>query len=353
MSESGKTKQKQIDLRSDTVTLPTPQMRRAMAEAAVGDDVFGEDPTVNELEAETAAVLGKEAALFVPSGTMANQIAVRTHTEHGDEIVVESSAHIYYYEAGAPAALSGVMCRYVTGRRGIFSGSDLEAVLRPANYHFPPTRLVCIENTHNRGGGSVWRLEHITDVARVAKQHGLRLHMDGARLWNAAVATGVPERDFAAPFDSVSVCFSKGLGAPVGSALAGSKEFIARARRFRKQFGGGMRQAGIIAAGALYALHNHRSRLAQDHANAKRLARGLSQLPGIVIDAESVETNIVFFRVTDVPAAQFVRELDNRGVRMLATGPDTIRAVTNLNVSEEDIAVALEIISALRSCCGR
>jgi threonine aldolase len=350
MSASSTTSGKQIDLRSDTVTLPTPPMRKAMAEAAVGDDVFGEDPTVNELEAQTAAVLGKEAALFVPSGTMANQIAVRTHTEHGDEIVVESSAHIYYYEAGGPAALSGVMCRCVTGRRGIFSGADLEAVLRPPDHHFAPTRLVCIENTHNRGGGSVWRPDQIADVAAVAKRRGLRLHMDGARLWNAAVATGVPERDFAAPFDSVSVCFSKGLGAPVGSALVGSKEFIARARRFRKQFGGGMRQAGIIAAGALYALNNHRSRLAEDHANAKRLAQGLSRLPGIAIDVEWVETNIILFRVTTGSATDFVRKLDALGVRMLATGPDTIRAVTNLNVSEGDITVALEIIA---SVCDR
>ncbi|HOK77810.1 MAG TPA: GntG family PLP-dependent aldolase, partial [Verrucomicrobiota bacterium] len=216
--------------------------------------------------------------------------------------------------------------------------------------HFPPTRLVCIENTHNRGGGSVWRLDQIADVAAVAKRRGLRLHMDGARLWNAAVATGVSERDLAAPFDSVSVCFSKGLGAPVGSALAGSKEFIARARRFRKQFGGGMRQAGIIAAGALHALHNHRSRLAEDHANAKRLAQGLSRLPGVAIDVESVETNIVLFRVTGGSATEFVRKLDALGVRMLATGADTIRAVTNLNVSGEDITVALEIIAAM--CTG-
>lgn len=350
MSASSTTSGRQIDLRSDTVTLPTPPMRRAMAEAAVGDDVFGEDPTVNELEAQTAALLGKEAALFVPSGTMANQLAIRSHTEHGDEIVVESSAHIYYYEAGGPAALSGVMCRCVTGRRGIFSGADLEAVLRPPDHHFPPTRLVCIENTHNRGGGSVWRPDQIADVAAVAKRHGLRLHMDGARLWNAATATGVPERDLAAPFDSVSVCFSKGLGAPVGSALAGSNEFIGRARRFRKQFGGGMRQAGIIAAGALYALNNHRSRLAEDHANAKRLAQGLSRLPGIAIDVESVETNIILFRVTAGSATEFVHKLDALGVRMLATGPDTIRAVTNLNVSEEDITVALEIIAKV---CAR
>lgn len=316
-----------------------------MAEAELGDDVFGEDPTVNKLEEETALVLGKEAAMFVPSGTMANQIAVRTHTEPGDEIVVEASAHIYYYEAGAPAALAGVMCRCIPGNRGIFCGADLEAVLRPRDLHFPPTRLVCIENTHNRGGGKVWRLEQIADVAAVARKHGLRLHMDGARLWNAAVATGVPEREFAVFFDSVSVCFSKGLGAPVGSALVGTREFISRARRFRKQYGGGMRQAGVIAAGALYALRHHRARLTQDHANAMRLARGLAELPGIVIEPESVETNIVLFKITTSSASEFVAKLEKFGVRMLATGHDTVRAVTNLNVSAEDIEIALTKIA--------
>ena len=229
-------------------------MREAMTRAEVGDDVFGEDPTVKELEAETAALLGKEAALFTPSGTMANQLAVRSHTEPGDELLVEANAHLYYYEAGAPAALSGVMCRPLPGRRGIFNGSDLEAALRPSDSHFPRSRLVCVENTHNRGGGKIWTLEQIQDVADAARRHELQLHLDGARLWNAAVATGIAESRWAAPFDSVSVCFSKGLGAPVGSALVGSKAFVARARRFRKMFGGGMRQAGIIAAGALFAL---------------------------------------------------------------------------------------------------
>lgn len=344
---------KKIDLRSDTVTLPTPAMRKAMAAAEVGDDVFSEDPTVIELEQRTAAVLGKEAAMFVPSGTMANQVALRSHTEHGDEVIVESTAHIYYYEGGAPAALSGVMCRCITGRRGIFTGADVEAALRPPNHHFAPTRLVCIENTHNRGGGSVWRLEQVQDVAAAARRHGLRLHMDGARLWNAAVATGVAEREFAEPFDSVNVCFSKGLGAPVGSALAGSREFIARARRFRKQFGGGMRQAGIIAAGALHALENHRRRLAEDHCNAKKLAQGLSRLPGIEIDVQAVETNIVMFRVIGRQALQVVQQLDSAGVRVLATGPDTIRAVTNLNVSTEEIDIALERFESVLRAISR
>src|SRR6185369_3029071 len=237
-----------IDLRSDTVTKPTAAMRQAMAQAEVGDDVMGDDPTVKELESETARVLGKEAALFTTSGTMANQLAIRAQTEPGDEIVVESNAHIYYYEAGGPAALSGVMCRCLEGRRGVFNGSELEAVLRPDNIHFPRTKLVCVENTHNRGGGKKWSIEDIQGVAATARKHGLQLHLDGARIWNAAVASGISERDYSAPFDTVSVCFSKGLGAPVVSALAGTKELIAKARRYRKMWGGGMRQVGIIAA---------------------------------------------------------------------------------------------------------
>jgi threonine aldolase len=331
-----------IDLRSDTVTLPTPAMRQAMANAEVGDDVFGDDPTVKLLEQRTAEVLGKEAAVFVPSGTMANQLAVRAHTEPGDEVLVEGQAHIYYYEAGGPAALSGVICRCLAGQRGIFSATDVEAALRPADVHFAPTRLVCLENTHNRGGGSVWPLERVAEVAAVARKHGLRLHLDGARLWNAAAATGVAERDYAAHFDSVNVCFSKGLGAPVGSALAGTRPFIERTRRFRKQFGGGMRQAGIIAAGALYALEHHRGRLAEDHANARVLAQALARLPGIELDPASVQTNMILFRVTTVLARSLAQRLSAAGVRVLNTGPDTIRAVTHLNVSAADIAVAIE-----------
>lgn len=336
-----------IDLRSDTVTKPTAAMRAAMAQAEVGDDVFGDDPTVKELEAETASLLGKEAAVFTPSGTMANQLAVRCHTEPGDEALVEANAHIYYYEAGGPAALSGVMCRCIEGRRGIFSGADLEAALRPSDQHFPRPRLVCLENTHNRGGGKVWPLEAIQDVAAAARKHNLQLHLDGARLWNAAVATGIPERDYAAYFDTVNVCFSKGLGAPVGSALAGSKSMIARARRFRKMLGGGMRQAGIIAAGALFALRQHRTRLAEDHANAKLLAAGLAKVQGLAVDPAEVETNMVRFRVQTLPADQLVERLRARGVLVMAVGPDTIRAVTNLMVSAKDIQAAVEIASAL------
>ena len=331
-----------IDLRSDTITKPTPAMREAMVRAEVGDDVFGDDPTVARLEARVAEMLGKEAAVFTPSGTMANQLALRSHTEPGDEILVEANAHIYYYESGAPAALAGVMCRCLSGVRGVFTAVDVEAALRPADQHFAPTKLVCIENTHNRGGGSIWPIERIREVAEVSRARGLRLHLDGARLWNAAVATGISERDYAAPFDSVSVCFSKGLGAPVGSALCGTREFIQRARRFRKMYGGGMRQAGILAAGALHALEHHRARLAEDHANARALAEGLSRLPAIELDPSSVQTNIVLMRVGKLPAATLGGALDQAGVRVLATGPDTIRAVTNLMISSDDISVALD-----------
>lgn len=334
-----------IDLRSDTVTKPTAAMREAMVRAEVGDDVFGDDPTVKALESQTAELLGKEAALFVPSGTMANQLAIRSHTEPGDEILVEANAHIYYYEGGGPAALSGVMCRCINGQRGIFTGADVEAALRPADPHFPRTRLVCLENTHNRGGGKIWSIGQVQEVAAAARKHGLQLHLDGARLWNASVAAGIPERDYAAYFDTVSVCFSKGLGAPVGSALAGPKAFIERARRFRKMFGGGMRQAGIIAAGALFALANHRARLAEDHANAKALASGLAAVNGLEAAPAEVETNMVRFRVRALPAQQLVDRLRAQGVLLLAVGPDTIRAVTSLMVSSDDIRAAVAVVS--------
>lgn len=332
-----------IDLRSDTITQPTQAMRAVMAAAEVGDDVFGDDPTVQRLEERVAIILGKEAAVFVPSGTMANQIAVRAHTEPGDEILLDANAHIYYYEGGSPAALSGVMCRCLPGVRGVFTEADVQAALRPPNQHFPPTKLICLENTHNRGGGNIWPLERIAEIAAVAGQNLLRLHLDGARLWNAAVATGIPERNYAAYFDTVSVCFSKGLGAPVGSALAGPATFIQRARRFRKQFGGGMRQAGILAAGALYAMEHHRDRLADDHANARLLAEGLARLPGLQLDPALVTTNMVIFRTPDRAAPALARTLDEEGVRVLATGPDTIRAVTSLMVTKADMPVALEI----------
>jgi threonine aldolase len=333
-----------IDLRSDTVTKPSPEMRAAIANAEVGDDVLGEDPTMNRLEARTAEILGKEAAVYMPSGTMTNQVAVRAHTEPGDEILLDQNTHIYFYEAGAPAALSGVMVRLIAGSRGIFTARDVEAAIRPGNIHFPIAKLLIIENTHNRGGGAVWPLTAIGEAAETARRHGLKVHLDGARLWNAAAATGIPEAEYAQFFDSVSVCFSKGLGAPVGSALAGTKDFIIRARRFRKQFGGGMRQAGMMAAGALYALEHNRGRLIEDHANAKLLATGIHGLPGIELDPAEVETNIVVFRATTLPAAELSARLREKGLLMNANGPDTIRAVTHLDVSRADIERAVEIL---------
>ncbi|HET6429027.1 MAG TPA: GntG family PLP-dependent aldolase [Phycisphaerae bacterium] len=336
-----------IDLRSDTVTRPTPAMRAAMAAAAVGDDVLGDDPTVIALETRVAEVLGKEAAVYMPSGTMTNEVAVRTHTEPGDEIVLEAHAHIYYYEAGAPAALSGVSCRLIEGRRGVFGGDDVRAALRPDNLHYPRTRLVCVENTSNSGGGKVWPMAALAEVEAAAREAGLKTHLDGARIWNAAAAAGVDVRQIAAHFDSVSVCFSKGLGAPIGSALCGGAEFIARARRFRKLFGGGWRQAGIIAAGALHALQHHRGRLIEDHANAKALAEGLCGLPGLRLDPADVETNIVLFDVTSMPAAELARKLADAGVGVLAVAPATIRAVTNLDVTADDIKQALEVFRSV------
>ena len=335
-----------IDLRSDTITQPTPAMRQAMAAAAVGDDVLGDDPTVAALERRTAELLGKEAAVYMPSGTMTNQVAIRAHTEPGDEIILEAQAHSYFYESGAPAALAGVSCRLIPGERGLFTADQVRSVLHPQNIHFPVTRLVCIENTHNRGGGTIWPLERIAQVEAVAREAGLKMHLDGARLWNASAATAIPEADYARHFDSVSVCFSKGLGAPVGSALAGTREFIARCRRFRKMFGGGMRQAGIIAAGALYAVDNHRARLVEDHANTKALAEGLAGLKGIQLDVASVQTNIVVMRVTATPAADLARRLAEAGVLVLATGPDLIRAVVSLAVDRDAINRATPAFAA-------
>jgi len=336
-----------IDLRSDTVTRPTPAMRAAMAAAEVGDDVLGDDPTVQALERRTAEVLGQEAAVYMPSGTMTNQVAIRAHTEPGDEIILDAQAHSYFYETGGPAALSGVMCRLLSGVRGIFTAQDVKKVLHPENIHFPRTRLVCIENTHNRGGGSIWPIQQIAQVEAVAREAGLKMHLDGARLWNASAATGISEREYAGHFDTVSVCFSKGLGAPVGSALAGPAEFIQRARRFRKMFGGGMRQAGIIAAGALYAMENHRARLVEDHENAQVLSRGLAGLPGVAIDPAAVQTNIVICRVSSMPASELAQRLAKAGVLVLATGSDIIRAVTSLAVTRADVERAVEAFAVV------
>jgi threonine aldolase len=335
-----------IDLRSDTVTRPTPAMYEAMMRAPLGDDVFGDDPTVIRLQERVAELLGKEAALFVPSGTMGNEVCIRAQTEPGDEIVAESHSHFYYYEGGAPAALSGVQTRFVESERGVFTGAAVQAMLRPRDQHFAPTRLVVIENTHNAGGGKVWPCESIADVARVCREHGLRLHVDGARLMNAAVALGAEPRALVNEADTVSMCFSKGLGAPVGSAVAGSRETIARAHRFRKIFGGAMRQAGILAAACLYALEHHVARLAEDHAHARRFAEIVAGSPVLRINPADIETNLVYFGVDEnvVRADELCARVRARGVWILPLGTRSCRAVTHLDVTGEQVERAARMI---------
>ncbi len=333
-----------IDLRSDTVTRPTSAMRKAMSEAEVGDDVFGEDPTVNALQEKVANLLGKEAALFVPSGTMANQLSIKSHTQPGDEVIIEGSSHPYNFEGGAGAALSGIQFQCLKGVRGILDASQIEEAIRPADHHFPVTKLICLENTHNRGGGSIYPLEKMAEIYRLTKSKGLLLHLDGARLWNASVAMGIKPLEYAQWADSVSVCLSKGLGAPIGSLVAGSKPFIDRIHRFRKMFGGGMRQVGIIAAAGIYALNHHLERLKEDHHNAKRLAVGLKEFKGVSIDPKHVETNIVIFDVTNtgMTGAQVAEAMKKEGVLIHAFGKTQIRLVTHLDVSSEDIEIGLK-----------
>ena len=334
-----------IDLFSDTVTKPTPEMRRFMCDAEVGDEQKGEDPTVNRLQEMVADLLGKEAALYLPSGTMCNEIAFAVHCRPGDEIILDKTAHPLHYEAGGPAALSGAQLRPVDGERGIFTAGDVAAAIRPASRHFPRSRVVSVEQTTNLGGGACWPLATLQPVCEIAHQHGLATHLDGARLLNAVVATGVEAAHFAGRFDSAWIDLSKGLGAPVGAVLAGSREFIDEAWRFKQRFGGAMRQAGIIAAGGIYALQHHVERLTDDHTHAKRLARGLAELPGISLDPDQVETNIVIFDVagTGLTAAQFAdRLLDEHGVRFSVMDPTLVRAVTHLDVSGQQIEAAIQ-----------
>lgn len=342
-----------IDLRSDTVTRPTDGMREAMARAPVGDDVYGDDPTVNELEARTAEILGKEAAVFVPTGTMANQVALRTHTEPGDLVLVHRRAHIVINEVGGGAAISGVSMHGFDSADGTFTPGEIEDALgRPHPFNpdtlGSPATLLCVENTHNAGGGTVWPLEQIQDVCEAARSRGIRRHLDGARLWHASAASGVSERDFAEPFDTIYVCFSKGLGAPVGSALVGSAETIHRARRFKQQLGGGWRQAGILAAAALYALEHHRGALERDVHEARRLAAGLAGMEGISVDSEAVASNIVRFRVESDSGALATR-LHENGIHMLPNGTHGMRAVIHRDVTDDDVTRALEVV---RSCLG-
>jgi threonine aldolase len=335
-----------IDLRSDTVTKPTAGMRAAIQAAEVGDDVFHEDPSVNRLEDRVARMLGKEAALLVPSGTMSNQICVKTHTHPGDELLCDVNCHIYKYEAGGPAQLSGVTCRTLDGENGILDLAQLQDKIQPANDHYVHTRLVCLENTHNRGGGKIYPLDKIQDISRWAHQNGLIMHLDGARLWNAIVATGIPAQEWCRNFDTVSVCFSKGLGAPIGSALAGCKEFVARARKVRKLFGGGMRQAGVIAAACLYALDHHIERLAEDHRNAQVIAQAVADTPGLQLTPGEVDTNLIFAQIDrDLGTAKdVVAGLRENHVLALTTAPQTIRMCTHLDVSAAQTERAADTI---------
>lgn len=336
-----------IDLRSDTVTRPTAAMRKAMAEAEVGDDVFGEDPTVNRLQERAMERLGKEAALFVPSGIMANQLAVRLLTRPGDEVIIEAEAHIFHYEAGAGGALSGIQFYCLSGSRGILEANQVADAIRTDEIYLPPTRLICLENTHNRGGGTIYPLDKIHAVARIAKNRGVAMHLDGARIFNASIASGIPAAEYAAPFETVSFCLSKGLGAPVGSMICTTRDRLPLLRRLRRMFGGGMRQAGILAAAGLYALDHHVERLANDHANARTLATALADLPGISINPDHVETNIVIFDIskTRYSPPRAVEALKKEGVLVVPFGKTLLRAVTHLDVSAEDIGKAIEIFN--------
>jgi threonine aldolase len=335
-----------LDFRSDTVTRPTPQMRQAMAEATVGDDVFGEDPTVHRLQARVAEMLGKEAAVYVASGTMSNLIGVRLHCKPGDEMICEANCHTYHYEQAGYAQLGGVAARPVEGEHGVMQVEQLEGLVRPADAHYVRTRLVSLENTHNRGGGRIQPYPTVEAICRWARTAGLRTHLDGARLFNAVVATGIEAPRWTQHFDTVNVCFSKGLGAPVGSALAGPRDLIAEAVRHRKVLGGGMRQAGVIAAAALYALQHHVDRLADDHANAQRLAEAIRGMDELQLDPPTVDTNLVFFRVDPAwgTAPEFAAQLRKRGLLMLATAPTKIRAVTHLDVNADDVDRAVAIL---------
>jgi len=342
-----------VDLFSDTVTRPTPAMRRAMADAEVGDEQNREDPTVNQLQAMVAELLGKEAALFLPSGTMCNQVAFAVHCRAGDEILLHETAHPLLYEAGGPAAMVGAVMRTLPGARGLYTAEQVRQAVRPAVHYMPRTRAVSVEQTANIAGGVCWPLAQIEEVCAAGHAAGLVCHMDGARLMNAVVASGTPARAFAKPFDSVWLDLTKGLGAPVGAVLAGSRDFIEAAWVFKQRFGGAMRQAGIIAAAGIYALEHHVDRLAEDHERARRLARGLAELPGVAVDADRVDTNIVIFdlRGTGLTAEEFGRRtLERFGVRFTVIGPTLARAVFHLDVPADGVERAL---SAARGALGK
>lgn len=336
-----------IDLRSDTVTQPSPEMREAMMSAPLGDDVLGDEPTVAELEAAIADLLGKEAALFTPSGTMANQIAIRSVCQPGDEIIAHKDSHVIHYETGGPAALSGCMISQQDGAGGLFDAANVHDSIRMQDVHNTFTRMVIVENTHNRGGGTSWPIDQFEAVAGAAHEHDLHVHVDGARLFNAATARGYTAGEFAKSADTVSVCFSKALGAPVGSALTGTRDLIERGRRFRKMFGGGMRQSGLLAAAALHAIRNNVRRLADDHRNARILAEGLAGIEGITLECQpdEVPSNMVFFQIRE--ADDFCDALEELGVSMHSMGPNRVRAVTHLDVDESGVREAAKACASI------
>jgi threonine aldolase len=337
-----------IDLRSDTVTQPTEEMRKAAYLAMVGDDVYGEDPTVNTLEEKAAEILGKEAALFVTSGTQGNQIAVLTHCRPGNEIILEEESHIFYYESGAVSAFAGVQTRTIKGNRGAMPPNLVEAAIRSEDQHFPETGLICLENTHNRAGGAILPLENMEAIYQIAKRNNIPVHMDGARLFNAAAAANREVKEFTQYCHTVQICLSKGLGAPVGSILAGDKAFIQKARKWRKRLGGGLRQVGMIAAPGLVALESMRDRLSEDHENAQILATGLAKIPGIKVVNE-VDTNIVVIDVSElnINSTVFVEKLKDKNILAGTFGLNLVRFVTHFNVSTKDIKQALLTISTL------
>lgn len=342
---------RRIDLRSDTVTQPTEQMRHAMATAEVGDDVMGEDPTVRKLEELAAQTFGKEAALLVPSGTMGNQIALLTHTRRGDEVIVESEAHIYFYEVGGIGALAGVQTRTIRGDEGVLTPENVRIAIRSNDIHFPKTGLICLENTHNRAGGTVTCLDEMEALAAVAKEHDIPIHVDGARIFNAATHLGISVKELTKDADSVMFALSKGLGCPIGSMVVGTEQWIARARKWRKMLGGGMRQAGIIAAAGIIGIQEMAGRLEEDHQLAYKLADGLANMQGIELNPKRVQTNIVIYDITDtnLSVPVFLERLQGEGVLASSFGENLVRMVTHKDVSAKDIELTLEVVSKVVS----
>lgn len=339
-----------IDLRSDTVTRPSQEMRKAMYEAEVGDDVFKEDPTVNKLEEYAAELLGKEAALFVTSGVMGNQICLNVLTNPGDEVICERDAHIFNYESGSPAKLSGIQLLPVEGKNGVFTAEQVEPLIRPTTaYYMPRTKVIEVENTHNRASGAIWPIEKITELKQLAKKYNLFYHLDGARIWNASVETGISVKEYASHFDTISCCLSKGLGAPVGSIIAGTKDFIQEAYRVRKSWGGGMRQAGILAAAGLYALKHNVERLKEDHQKAKYLAQRIADNPNLELNPEAVQTNIILFKPLKLSVEEGIKRCKEEGLLLSVGKVDLIRAVTHLDVSDDDIRRAADIMDKVFS----